>query len=114
MNDKTAVPERMCKEVELTEDTEYFTIKGKQDFWDKNGYPAQNEANYLTYAKRTGTKLLLRIDDRGEFINPVGLYAQKNKLDRFIVVPPKAFESYLNFLKTKNNVHFIQATRNVV
>lgn len=93
--------------------TAFYTIKGQQEDINEKGFPIQSEENHLTYAKEVGLKKMLRVDDRGDFINPMGFYTQKNKLDRWVSVSDEAFTNYLTFLKTKN-VLFFNRTRNTL
>ena len=101
-------------DVELTNETTFYTVKGKQDAFDEKGYPTQKEENQFTYAKITGVRRMLRLDDRGHLINPNGLYNDKVKLDRWVPATKEAFASYLEYLKTKNQMFIRQAERNLV
>lgn len=112
MKERSTTGEPVKKKTEQqTLETTYYTIKGQQDDFDEKGYPVQTFANDDTYAKSTGKKKLLRVDDRGQFINPLGLYHQRSRLDRFIPVSEKAFAYYLEFLKTKDAKYVLLANR---
>lgn len=113
MHDHRTTPQSIKKSVVETKTTTYFTIKGKEDRVE-NGFPVQDKENQFTYAKQTGLRKMVRIDDRGELMNPIGMYPQKIKLDRWISISNSAFQSYLDFLRTKNALFLRQAQRNAV
>ena len=98
---------------ELAEDTLYYTIKGKQDYFDENDNPVQDKENRFTYAKASGRRKMIRINDHGELMNPAGLYNDKYKMDRWAQANEKAFASYLDFLRTKNEMYLRHAIRHL-
>ncbi len=102
------------KKDEVADTTVYYTIKGKQTSFNEAGFPVQDDENQYTYARETGKKKQIRLDDRGEFMNPLGLYAQRVKMERWVSVSDGTFASYLQFLKTKNQMFIRQAERNAV
>lgn len=95
----------------ITQTTKYFTLTGKEDFLDEDGYPCQNKENKLTYAKETGRRRLIRLDKNTELYNPDGLYTQHRTDERWIQVDGPTFTQYINFLKTRNQLFFRQAVR---
>lgn len=104
--------------VEIEEATEdvvtYFTIKGKQDDFDIDGFPVQEKENKDTLAKRSGNRRLVKIDNMGKFFNPYGMYASRANYERWLQVNEKTFNFYLNFLKTKNQSFLLNAERNAI
>jgi hypothetical protein len=99
------------KEVETV--TTYYTSKGNEDFLNEGGYPVQREENKNTLAKESGRRKMIRIDDRGHIIDPKGLYANKRKMDRWIPVNDGAFSSYIEFLRTGNQIFIRHTERNL-
>jgi hypothetical protein len=99
---------------ELSETTVYYTMKGSNGQLQESGHTTQEEPNSYTYARESGTKKQIRLDDRGDFMNPVGMYAQRAKMERWATVTDAAFASYLNFLQTKNQMFLRQAERNAI
>ena len=112
MSEKQSIAQTLKqKHEEITETTVYYTLKGYEDKL-VDGYPVQDEENKYTFAKATGARKLLKIDDRGNFMNPLGLLSQKTRLDRFVPVSDETFSSYLDFLKTKREMFYLHAQRN--
>jgi len=96
--DFKAPPENVIhKNNKVDETTVYYTIAGKQDSLDNDGYPVQEQENANTLARKSGQKYMIKIDDRGRFVNPIGIYAQDAPANRWITVNKKACESYISF-----------------
>jgi hypothetical protein len=111
MKERPAKSESLSKPItEKANTVIYYTVKGKQDAFD-DGFPVQDKETLETCAKKSGTRLQIRIDDRGNLVNPCGLYNDKQKLDRWVPAPKSAFSSYLQFLRTKNQMFYRQAER---
>ncbi len=95
----------------VTNTTIYYTINGKHDFLNDDKMPCQNEENKFTYAKKTGQRRLIKLDKFNEPCNPGGMYYQPASIDRYVQVEKLAFEQYLLFLKTKNDLFYRQCIR---
>lgn len=93
----------------------YYTILGKQDYVDTDGFPIiNNKENSLAYTKTLNneTQYFLKVGLYGKIYNPMGLYSE-GKSNKFMAkigknaynftrVNQKVFNMYLNFLKSKN------------
>lgn len=103
------------KKVETKED--FFTIAGSEDFMDNNNNPRVNVDNNTVYAKRIlrddgSYRYSIKTSSSGKFYNPLSIYDSENNKnfiericrssDKFRNVNSKAFDLYLNFLRTKN------------
>ena len=106
---------------------EFYTLMGMEDFIDKNNNPRLNEPdNENVFAKKTvrsdgSVRYSARLSKEGKMLNPVSIYGQEinsNFLDRvcrssgkFKDLNYKAFDMYINFLKTKNAAWLHNAER---
>ena len=115
-----------------------YTITGKEDFVDNDGYPIVNIANDMlplaeieertdAYAAKVvvgGTiKHYIKKGKYGRLFNPIGLYSEGNakkkmkhagKMEWTLqAVSPRTFSFYLNFLRTKNVAYLNNAEREV-
>ena len=112
------------------ETTLLYTVFGKQDWVDEEGFPridledfdpAQVHAKAVKGDERT--KFYVKVGRHGKFFDPVGLYSegteykQKRHAGRpeweLKNVSQKAFDFYINFLKTKNAAWLRNAERAV-
>lgn len=103
---------------ETTNTDAYFTISGQEDYIDNESNPRIQKAdsNKILAKKLSrvdGTfRYLLKMDRNGKIYNPLSIYGENQAttfLDRvcrsqnkFKDVNMKAFNMYLNFLRTKN------------
>ena len=113
-------------EEELQEQQAFFyTIFGKHDWLDDEGFPRLDVEGADTYAKSmTGnerTKFFVKRGRHGRLYNPIGLYSEgtANKQLRHAGKPEwefreateKTFNFYIKFLKTKNSAWLSNAER---
>lgn len=117
---------------ELDKQTEYFTIKGSQDFLDDSGNPRMNSDGPDVLAKKicyydgdqvvkAKTRYQIKVGAYGRVFNPIGLYSEgrANKFSsksgkdewRMKEVNEYIFNLYTTFLKTKNIGHLTLAER---
>lgn len=108
-------------------ETEYYTAPDQEDFVDVSGLPRTNNPNN----KHIVAKKIIKVDSQPKYsikiginnklLNPLSIYGKDKDSsfldtvcranDRFIDVNLKAFELYLNFLKTKNSSWLYNAER---
>lgn len=97
---------------------EFFTVIGEEDFVDDNNCPrVKDQDSNKVYAKRIlrdngSYRYSIRLGSSGKLHNPLSIYDNKTDInfiervcrssDKFRNVNGKAFDLYLNFLKTKN------------
>jgi len=94
---------------------EFYTIKGKQEFFNKDKNPCVKlEENALAKKTKTNdrTKFFIKVGLYGRPYNPIGMYSEgynKKFLSKagkseysFKEVNEKTFSFYLKFLTTKN------------
>lgn len=109
--------------------SEYYTIIGSEDFLDHNKNPRcyeESSKNVLAkkiYRTTDSVRYSIKIDNNGKIFNPLSIYGdvkQTSFLDRvcraqnkYKDVNYKAFEMYLQFLKTKNLAWLHNAEREV-
>ena len=116
-----------------------FTITGKQHEYNEGGFPILYdvdsgaaidlaEDSNLAYAKKytNGTKVecFVKSGDGGQLYNPIGMFEGAGKTTggsrmgkkkyTWIKVNPKCFAFYIEFLKTKNGRHLINAQREII
>jgi hypothetical protein len=104
----------------------YYTIIGSHASIDENGYPlVQDKNKSLAYIKKVDNvnQFYLKVGSHGKIYNPIGLYSEgrsnkfmakigKNEYN-FTRVNQKAFDMYLNFLKSKNIAWLNNAEREI-
>ena len=107
------------KEENNDSSTEVFTIYGKQEFQDSEGFPRLEESNEDhadAYAKKIvvgrRTKYYVKRGRYGRLYNPIGLYSEGTARKQmrhaghpewqFKETTKQVFDKYINFLKTKN------------
>jgi hypothetical protein len=106
------------KNVESSNQSEFYSIVGSEEFLDSNSNPrVSNENDTRVLAKKIirddgSVKFTIRTNATGKLQNPVSIYGSEktnNFLDRvcrssdkFKEVNMKTFDLYINFLKTKN------------
>lgn len=112
MNENGSTAQPYKKRQKITEQTKYYTIIGKEDLLDSEGFPVQNKETEQTLAKQTGVRCLIRIDDKGRFFNPVGIYPQR--FSKWLQVSVATFNLYKNFLRTKRALYLIKAEREAI
>ena len=107
-------------------DVVFFTLSGKEDVVDEDGYPVLTSHKIDLICARLDIsgdhrKYQVRRDGNGSFYNPQGLYSDgymtrtgkrisKPELD-FRTVNQSVFQLYLQFLKTKNEAWLRKAER---
>jgi hypothetical protein len=117
------------KEVGLGDTTyeyEYYTVKGVEDWIDKEGFPRLNDGESSeVHAKivhnEMRTRYYIKKNSRGRIFNPFGLYDEKPRAQRlrhasrpqwqFRQTKEEVFYHYINFLATKNPAHLSNAER---
>lgn len=105
----------------------FYTLNGtKNAKKSKDGNFLMEEDSELVYAKKTvygrRSKYFVKINRYGHCYNPLGMY-EKDKATKnpkiggrdfqFREVSDKVFEFYLEFLRTKNNGHLLNAQRSM-
>lgn len=120
-------------EEDIIKQTEYYTLKGMQDYLDDQEMPRVKEDNGKVLAKKISyydknkdliknrTRYQIKIGAYGRIYNPIGIYSEgrsnryssKSGKDewRMKEVNENIFNLYLAFLKTRNNAHLIIAER---
>jgi hypothetical protein len=108
-------------------DTEAFTVSGKEDYIDKDNNPrCEDPSSDKVFAKKIlrddgSVRYTIKLDNRGKLYNPISIYGEtkiSSFLDRvcrsqnkYRDVNLKTFEMYIRFLKTKNIAWFNNAER---
>jgi hypothetical protein len=102
---------------ETKNDNQFFAFVDNYDFLDKENNPrSNNEFDDKTLAKiitreNGSLKYMIKVDHLYKPFNPVSIYGNKNVYrgmdqtrpsTKFIGVNVRAFNAYINFLKTKN------------
>jgi hypothetical protein len=102
----------------------FYTFFGKHQFVDEFGYPRliDDEKEELIYAKElivgSSTKYYVR-EEGGKPYNPNPIIpkarSDKDRLNpiRFMGVSQNVFKMYIQYLKTKNQAHLTNATREI-
>lgn len=117
--------QRSAEEELQDQDTIFYTIFGKHDWLDDEGFPRVNKEAPDAYAKsisgNTKTKFFVKRGRYGKLYNPIGLYSEgtANKQLRHAGKPEwefreeteKVFDFYIRFLKTKNSAWLNNAER---
>jgi hypothetical protein len=114
---------------QISNSNAYYTIVGNHDYMDENNNPrCETEDSVNVLAKRiyrdNGTsRYSIKVDNNGKIYNPLSIYddvKQTSFLDRvcraqnkYRDVNYKAFEMYLQFLKTKNLAWLHNAEREI-
>jgi len=100
----------------LTNEEEYFTMVGLENFVDNNNYAKRTVKDDKTFAQKItrddgSIKYSIRVDTDGKLYNPINMYdkqVNRNFLDKvcrsskFRNVNYKIFDFYINFLNSKN------------
>jgi len=108
-----------------SQDTLLYTIFGKHDWLDEEGFPRINQEVPDAYAKsivgNSKTKFFVKRGRYGKLYNPIGLYSEgtANKQLRHAGRPEwefrqeteEVFNFYIKFLKTKNSAWLHNAER---
>lgn len=107
---------------------EYFTVNGRQDFLDEDGYPQLTDEGEFAFAKKVSTNsrkplYYIKGGTDGHFFDPLGMYDERmhNKFKghagkfkfEFVQVNERAFAFYINYLRTKNRSYLLNAEREV-
>lgn len=115
------------RDVTETSNTEFFTIYGEEEFL-VDGYPQRKHDDTLVYAKkiqkRDGMyKYMIKLSNNGKLYNPVAIVGEEKRStfldkicrsnDKFKIVNEKAFNWYVEFLKSKNLAWFYNAEREI-
>lgn len=93
-------------------------IKTVISFYDKNGQTSTEENAYAKHTstwsglENTGERFYIKFN-RGELVDPHSIDSniKTAKLQKFKKVSKEAFDTYLNYLKTKNRLHFTKSRR---
>lgn len=117
-------------DLEEEKEVDLYTFFGKHDFLDELGYPKLRIdkkiidkvfSNNRALAIRINGKkarYFAKIDSRGKLCDPDGLYSQRarpgQKSLEFKSISEKAFNFYINFLKTKNKAWLNNAERELI
>jgi len=134
-------PQALEIDTAITPDVVTYTIKGKEDDIDEDGYPVLWDAEYQTgsdtsivkaeeldeaFAKKSNNgkrnRYWVKQDSSGHFYNPNGLYSTPGHHNKdikragglqwkFREVSLREFELYLSFLKSGNDAHRLNAER---
>ena len=106
-------------DVEDSVESSLYTIFGKHD-WLDNG---EDSKSAQIHAKLSGSKMYVKRGRHGHLFNPIGLYSEgtEYKQKRHAGKPEwelkpvnkKAFDFYINFLKTKNVAWLRNAEREI-
>lgn len=120
------------KDVTIKANTVVYTMSGKQDFLDEDGYPRLNdlsgkkaedrhEAHAKVLPDGDKTKFFAKIGRHGKLYNPIGMYSEGTSAKHvkhagrpewvFREVTKKVFDYYIQFLKTKNAAWLNNAER---
>lgn len=106
-----------------------FTIKGKEQFIDENGFPRTHfENNANTHAKLVingdSIRHLIKFSSTGRIFNPFGLYDETQRIResrhaarpnwKWRQVSAAVFSFYIEFLKTRNTSFLVNAERGIV
>lgn len=119
---------------EVDREVYVYTVRGQQDYFDLDDNPVLDDLDEYGdceyrnegFAKKViideGDPIYyIKVGDNGRFYNPFGLFdeGRHNKFRRnagryefeYREVNIEAFQSYLNFLKTKNKAYLTRAER---
>lgn len=113
---------------ETTVENKFYTILGKQDFVDGDGYTRAHEENVnnhlakLQLLNNTKPRYFVKMSEFGSLLNPISSMNQSSysfkKADfvngKYIEVNKRVFKLYIDFLKTKNNAYLINAEKEMV
>jgi hypothetical protein len=106
-----------------------YTIAGKEEYLDTFSYPRiQHENSQLVHAKcvhvGNSVRYFVKITSTGRIFNPIGMYDESQRLreSRHAGKPnwtwrqttEEVFMLYLEFLKTKNPAHLLNAERKIL
>jgi hypothetical protein len=114
-------------EVQVNSQNEYYCINGSEEFLDDNRNPrVSKESDNRVLAKKIfrddgSFRMSIKLTNNGKVQNPMSIYGaekQSSFLDRvcrsqnrFKEVNMKVFNSYVNFLRTKNVAFLHNAER---
>lgn len=120
---KDVDPFDKSKKMVPTEES-YYTIFGKHDFIDEEGYPRGNYDSKTILAKlvveRGQETYYIALGQDGYLANPLketitkSIKARFGIKDEFTKCSQKMFKNYIQFLKTKNEAWYTQARREVI
>ena len=109
-----------------------YAYDGLQEYYDEQGFPRINGDEYQkdrrVYAVKIvtndNTKYLVRFDVHGHLDNPKNVFGQPVKGSfherygkpawSFVKVSEQAFDYYITFLRTKNELWLTNASREIV
>lgn len=106
----------------------FYTIIGKQHFFDEDKNPLVHKESTQVFAKKVisnnKTKYYIKVGTYGKIYNPIGLFSEGTenkflakigkKAWEFKEVNYKIFDMYLNFLRTKNIAWLNNAEREMI
>jgi len=112
-----------------TKNTILYTVRGREDFVDENGYFQINyqpieraKTNPYVHAIKHQSRYLVKLGENGKLFNPYGPFSEgmetKQRVGRptwkFINTTKANFDQYVTFLKTKNEVFLKNAEREII
>jgi hypothetical protein len=106
----------------------FYTIIGKQQFFDEDKNPLVHKENSEVFAKKVisnnKTKYYIKVGTYGKIYNPIGLFSEGTankflakigkKAWEFKEVNYKIFDMYVSFLRTKNIAWLNNAEREMI
>jgi hypothetical protein len=107
----------------------FYCVKGKEDFLDKNGLPSKHQDSSDVLAKKIikdggQPQYYIKVSNINKLYNPVNVIQEEKAhsfldnvcrpSDRFKSVNSKVFDLYLNFLSTKNTAWLYKAEREMI
>ena len=112
-----------------TKNTILYTVSGRQDFVDENGFFQINfqpvddaKKNPYVHAIKHQNRYLVKLGENGRLFNPYGLYSEgmetKQRVGRptwkFVTTNENNFKNYVKFLTTKNEIFLKNAEREII
>lgn len=111
------------EEVEV--ENKFYTILGRQEFIDGDGYPRATEddvINHLAKMQVVNNRLpryFVKLSAHGTLVNPISpmnqmsysIKKEEYTNGKYVEVNKRVFKFYIDFLKTKNNAYLINAER---
>ena len=117
--------QKSVKEELQEQETLLYTIFGKHEWLDDEGFPRMNKETHDAHAKSivggSKTRFFIKRGRYGKLYNPIGMYSEgteKKQLRHagrpeweFREETEKVFNFYIQFLKTKNSAWLSNAER---
>ena len=116
------------QETENKNESYFYTIIGKQQFFDNDKNPMIHKEGSESFAKKiinnNKIKYYIKVGMYGKIYNPIGLFSEGTankflarvgkKAWEFKEVNAKVFDMYINFLRTKNIAWLNNAEREMI